>query len=84
MSLFGDNVMNRTVPLILCTEEDVQGSHGATIGRIDEEMLFYLESRGLSAETAALMMRNARVEVVLQKILDGRIASKVLGELKND
>ena len=82
--LFGDNVMNRTVPLILCTEEDVQGSHGATIGRIDEEMLFYLESRGLSAETAALMMRNARVEVVLQKILDGRIASKVLGELKND
>ena len=82
--LFGDNVVNRTVPLILCTEEDVQGSHGATIGRLDEEMLFYLESRGLSAETAALMMRNARVEVVLQKIQDGRIASKVLGELKND
>ena len=80
--LFGDNVVNRTVPLILCTEEDVQGSHGATIGRIDEEMLFYLESRGLSAESAALMMRNARVDVVLQKIQDGRIASKVISALK--
>ncbi|MCR5624888.1 MAG: SufD family Fe-S cluster assembly protein, partial [Lachnospiraceae bacterium] len=32
-------VINKTIPLILCTEEDVFGSHGATIGRLDEELM---------------------------------------------
>ena len=39
--------MNQTIPLILCEEEDVEGNHGATIGKLDEELLFYLESRGI-------------------------------------
>lgn len=48
----GDNVVNQTIPLILCAEEDVEGNHGASIGQLDEEMLFYLSSRGMSAESA--------------------------------
>lgn len=34
--LLGDGVVNQTIPLILCGEEDVEGNHGATIGRLDE------------------------------------------------
>ena len=48
----GEDAVNQTIPLILCGEEDVQGSHGATIGRLDDELLFYLCSRGMSRQAA--------------------------------
>ena len=34
--LLGDDVVNKTVPLILCAEENVEGTHGATIGALDD------------------------------------------------
>ena len=39
--MLGDGVVNQTIPLILCGEEDVEGNHGATIGRLDEKMSGY-------------------------------------------
>lgn len=39
-------------PLLLIDEYDVEASHGAAIGRIDEEQLYYLMSRGLSEADA--------------------------------
>ena len=42
-----DDVRNKTIPIILCDEDDVQGSHGATIGHVNPEQLEYLTSRGL-------------------------------------
>ena len=38
--MLGDDVVNKTVPLILCSEENVEGSHGATIGELDDDILF--------------------------------------------
>ena len=38
----------KTVPVILCDEEDVSGNHGATIGHVKTETRFYLHARGLS------------------------------------
>ena len=32
--MLGDDVVNKTVPLILCAEENVVGNHGATIGEL--------------------------------------------------
>ena len=68
--LFSDQTVNRTIPLILCQEEDVEGNHGATIGRLDEELLFYLESRGIPKEDVSEMMARARVEALCKKIQD--------------
>lgn len=60
--LLGDDVVNKTVPLILCAEETVAGNHGATIGQLDDETLFYFESRGISKETAENLMARAAIE----------------------
>lgn len=68
--LLGDDAVNQTIPLILCGEEDVEGSHGATIGRLDDELLFYLCSRGMSREEAAGMITRARLDAVCRKIGD--------------
>lgn len=68
--LVDETVVNQTIPLILCAEEDVVGNHGASIGRPDEELLFYLTSRGISAEEAYRMLKNAKLEAVCGKIWD--------------
>lgn len=54
--------VNRTVPVILCSEDDVAGNHGATIGSMNPEQLFYFESHGISAEQAQAMLLRATVE----------------------
>jgi FeS assembly protein SufD len=66
--LLSPNVRNRTVPVILCAEEDVDGQHAASIGRIDEAKLFYMMSRGLSLNDAKKLLIKAAFEPVTAKI----------------
>ena len=68
--LMDDTVVNQSIPLILCAEEDVVGNHGATIGRLDEELMFYMESRGMNREEVYEMMAKARIDAVIRKIPD--------------
>ncbi len=75
--MMDDTVRNQTLPVILCTEEDVVGNHGATIGRLDESVLFYLQSRGMDREAVYEMMADARVASVVHLIEDGRTRAEV-------
>ena len=82
--LMGDDVVNQTIPLILCAEEDVKGSHGASIGQLDEETLFYMQARGISEEQAYALMADARIEAVCQKIPDETAQKLVKAYLGGD
>lgn len=75
--IFSDKARNRTIPLILCDEEDVVGNHAATIGRINENRMFYLMSRGLSENEVKELVVRASYESVLSRITDEEIRSKV-------
>lgn len=68
--LLSDDVVNQTIPLILCSEEDVQGNHGASIGKLDENLLFYLCSRGFSEQEAVDMMAKAKIDALCRRIDD--------------
>jgi Fe-S cluster assembly protein SufD len=48
--------------------DDVKCSHGATIGQLDEEPIFYLRSRGLDLNTARMLLIQAFASEVLMKI----------------
>lgn len=74
--LLGEDIVNKSIPLILCTEEDVQGNHGAAIGSLDEEMLFYLESRGISKEEGERLMTYANFGRLLPFIGDEKYREK--------
>ena len=71
--LLSEEVRNQSVPVILCSEEDVVGNHGASIGRPDEDMLFYMETRGVDEETACEMLAQAKIDSVIRKIPDASI-----------
>lgn len=56
--IISEKARNKTIPVILCDEDDVRGDHGATIGHVNPEQLEYLQSRGLSvAEAEGLFVR---------------------------
>ncbi|MFO7276978.1 MAG: Fe-S cluster assembly protein SufD [Pseudomonadota bacterium] len=48
--------------------DDVRCSHGATAGKLDDDMLFYLLSRGLERDTAQRLLKWAFLEDVVAKI----------------
>ena len=75
--LMNDTVVNQTVPVILCDEEDVEGNHGASIGRLDEDMLFYMQSRGMEKEAVYEMMADAKIDAVINGILDEKLREQV-------
>ena len=75
--LMDESVRNKTVPLILCAEEDVEGSHGASIGRLDEEHIFYMQSRGIPEEEIYKLMARSRIEQIVAKLGDEQTVSRV-------
>lgn len=60
--ILGDDVVNKTMPVILCDEDDVAGNHGATIGSVSPEQLDYLATRGLSRQAAEQLFVRALFE----------------------
>jgi Fe-S cluster assembly protein SufD len=79
--MLGDDVVNKTVPLILCAEENVVGNHGASIGEMDDATLFYFESRGIDRASAEKILARAAVERVTRTIGDSETEQAILNEL---
>ena len=75
---FSANVSPLGVP------DGVRGSHGASIGQLDEETLFYMQARGISEEQAYALMADARIEAVCQKIPDETAQKLVKAYLGGD
>jgi Fe-S cluster assembly protein SufD len=66
--LFSPRIKNVSAPLILCGEDDVEGKHAANSGKIDENQLFDMMSRGLDELTAKKLIIEAWFEPVIDKI----------------
>ncbi|AEC02960.1 SufD family Fe-S cluster assembly protein [Parasphaerochaeta coccoides] len=75
--MFSPQVRNKSVPLILCGEEDVEGAHAVSTGRIDVDSLFYLMSRGLDETTARKLLVEAQFEPIIAMIPDENIRDEV-------
>jgi len=66
--LLSESASVNTKPQLEIFADDVKCSHGCTIGQLDEEALFYLQSRGIGAETATSMLLHGFASDILEKI----------------
>lgn len=77
-----------TKPQLEIYADDVKCSHGATVGQIDENALFYLQTRGIPREEARLMLMYAFADDVISGIreeaLRDRIANLVSRRLRGE
>jgi Fe-S cluster assembly protein SufD len=78
-----------TKPQLEIHADDVKCSHGATVGQLDENALFYLQSRGIDKREAKLMLmfgfaheviQNIKVEVLRER-MDNLVMQRLKGEL---
>jgi Fe-S cluster assembly protein SufD len=82
--LLSDDALMNSMPALEIYADDVKCTHGSTTGPMDEEQIFYLRSRGVSAESARHLMtyafaaditRRIRVEPVRARI-ENHMAAK--------
>lgn len=76
--MLGSKARNISVPLLLCGEHDVEGEHAATSGRLDEDVMFYILSRGISEEEARKLVAKASFDVILEEIPDEQIRDEIM------
>lgn len=75
--LLDPKVVNKTVPVILTEEEDVDGRHGATIGNLSEDIMFYLGTRGIDKEAAEMLMTRGRLLSIAHMIPDAKTVERI-------
>lgn len=80
--LLSKDVKNRSVPVLLCTEDDVSGEHAASAGKIDENKLFYLMTRGLREEEAKKLIVEANIRPIIDLIPDDDTKTEIYDEIR--
>ena len=66
--LLSDNATVDTKPQLEIYAEDVRCTHGATIGQMNPEQIFYLRARGINEEAAKRMIMHAFAGEIVQRI----------------
>lgn len=70
-----------SLPMLLCTEEDVEGNHSTASGKIDNKELFYIMSRGFSMIEAQKLIVRARFNEVLESINEEYLKEEILDKI---
>jgi Fe-S cluster assembly protein SufD len=87
--LLTDDAKMDTKPQLEIFADDVKCSHGATIGQLDDDALFYLQSRGINKREARLMLmfgfaheviQNIKIEALRER-MDNLVMQRLKGEL---
>ena len=66
--LLSDDATADTKPQLEIYADDVRCTHGATIGQLNDESIFYLRSRGIGPETARRMLIHAFAGEIIERI----------------
>jgi Fe-S cluster assembly protein SufD len=66
--LLSDEATADTKPQLEIYADDVKCTHGATVGQLNEESIFYLRSRGIGADTARQMLIHAFAGEIIERI----------------
>jgi len=75
--VLSESATMNTKPQLEIFADDVKCSHGATIGQLDEEALFYLKSRGVNGDEAKRILQQAFLSEVTEKIKIDVVAERV-------
>ena len=79
--LLSDTAKSIALPMLLCSEEEVEGSHSTSAGKVGNKELFYIMSRGFDLKDAQKLLVRANFNKVLNSINDKIIKCKICKEI---
>ncbi len=71
------------IPSVIVSADQVSASHGGTVGEVDEDLVFYMMSRGLPREEAVRIIIEGFFEPVVMQLEDERMEALVRDRLSN-
>ena len=79
--LLSDKAKSIALPMLLCSEEEVEGNHSSAAGKIGEKELFYIMSRGFELKEAMKLMVRAKFNRILEKVKNEELKEEILEEI---
>ena len=79
--LLTDDSKSIALPMLLCTEDDVEGNHSTASGKVDAQELFYIMSRGIAYNDAIKLIVKSRFNKILERIKDEDLKTEILQEI---
>ena len=79
--LLSDTAKSLALPMLLCSEEDVEGNHSTSSGKAGEKELFYIMSRGFELKEALKLMVKAKFNKILENIKNEELKNKIIDEI---
>ncbi len=81
-TILSDTAKSIALPMLLCEEEDVEGNHSTSAGKIGEKELFYIMSRGFELKEALKLMLRAKFNKVLENIPVEELKEQIISEME--
>lgn len=81
--LLDNTAKSITLPMLLCTEDDVEGNHSAASGKVNKDELFYIMSKGIEENEAIKLLVKASFNKIIENIEDERLKEEILEEIDN-
>lgn len=76
--VLSDRALAVSLPNLEIFADDVKASHGSTIGKLDEEHLFYLKTRGMTEERAKSLLIQGFCQQILNEVEDPSLHQEAL------
>ena len=80
--LMDDKSKISSLPILLIDEYDSMANHGAAIGKMSDDELFYLMSRGLSKEEAFMLIINGIIKPFVNNIIDEKLKEEINNKIE--
>lgn len=80
-TILSPTAKSKSLPVLLCHEEDVEGQHGVASGKIDEKKLFYIMTKGISYEDAKKLIVKANFSKIIKNIKDENLQNDIMQKI---
>lgn len=79
--LLSNTAKSIALPMLLCSEEEVEGNHSSSAGKIGDKELFYIMSRGFNKKEAMKLMVRAKFNKILENIKNEDLKNEIVEKI---
>lgn len=79
--MLSDTAKSIALPILLCTEDNVEGNHSTSSGKVEPEILFYIMSRGISYKEAIKLITRARFGNIIERIQNEELKQEIFAQI---
>lgn len=79
--MLSETAKSIALPMLLCTEDNVEGNHSTSSGKVEPEILFYIMSRGISYKEAIKLITRARFGKIIERIQNEELKQEIFAQI---